>query len=269
MKCFHMLSCRFFLYFLCLLCFLLCLVVFALAIVLSLLSPALYYSCDYLTGKFSSPSEFSKMLSTLQGSAYNDLSANFAQCFGGTNQFITIVSPPLASYISQLKTTVYNSKQYDFTAMTTNTNALVSALATAVDNAGNGKVPDFDPSSSRGSSQIAFFNQVANKSLFNTACPQSTFGVFYQDVWVPGVSSTYQSYVSCGDRVSIDSTNCPTGIASTSSCPSSRCINTFSIISHYYRAGTIASLATDANTRYGTCATFTTYLDNFYNNYVK
>ena len=46
-------------------------------------------------------------------------------------------------------------------------------------------------------------------------------------------------------------------------------MNTFSIISWYYRGSTIANMVPDANTRYGTCSNFNTFLTNFYNNYVK
>jgi len=86
---------------------------------------------------------------------------------------------------------------------------------------------------------------------------------------VPGVSSTYQSLVSCQNKVTEDAVVCASGISSTSNCPSSRCMDTFSIISLYYRNNTIANLVTDANTRYGTCAPFNTFVTNFGNNYVK
>jgi hypothetical protein len=86
---------------------------------------------------------------------------------------------------------------------------------------------------------------------------------------VPGLSTTYQSSVGCRDKVGIDNATCGSNIGNTATCSNSRCFDTFSIISSYYRGGTIANLATHANTRYGTCAPFDSYLTNFYTNYVK
>ena len=165
---------------------------------------------------------------------------------------------------------VHNSKEYDFTSMTTNLNTKVSNLGTAIDDAGFGNVPDFDTSSTEGAAEIAYFNQVAEKSLYTVTCPEASYSVFYTDVWVPGVSMTYQSYVSCRDKVSIDNSTCTNGIDNVATCPTSRCINTFSIISDYYREGTIGTLTSDSNTRYGgACTDFTNYLNNFYTNYAK
>jgi hypothetical protein len=46
-------------------------------------------------------------------------------------------------------------------------------------------------------------------------------------------------------------------------------VNSFSIISEYYRSSNIANLIPNINTRYGTCTPFNNYLTNYYNNYVK
>lgn len=181
-----------------------------------------------------------------------------------------MVDPTLSGYISQLKTAVFNSAQYNFTSMTTNLNDKLSAMSTAIDNTGLGHIPDFNVGSSQGQAEIAYFKSVADKSLFTSTCASGAFPVFYQDAWVPGHSSTYQSYVGCQGKVTQDASVCTAGIASTATCPSSRCIDTFSIISSYYRAGNIANLVSDANTRYGAaCTPFNNYLTNFYTNYVK
>lgn len=94
--------------------------------------------------------------------------------------------------------------------------------------------------------------------------------MFNQDVWVPGLSSTYQGLVSCRGKLTEDASACPSGISNTATCPSSRCIDAFSIISLYYRNNNIINLITDANTRYSAaCAPFNDFLTNFFNNYVK
>lgn len=51
-----MIKCRFFLHLLCFMTFFICLLVFLLAILLSLISPSLFYTCDYIDSVFSSPS---------------------------------------------------------------------------------------------------------------------------------------------------------------------------------------------------------------------
>jgi hypothetical protein len=144
-------------------------------------------------------------------------------------------------------------------------------MSTIIDNTGLGHVPDFDVTTSDGMDQIAYFNTVANKSLFTSSCPNSSYPVFYQDAWVPGLSSTYQNLVSCQNKLSQDATVCTAGIADLSTCPSSRCIDSFSIISSYSRAGTLVTLATtDSNTRYGTtCTPFRNYLTNYATTYVN
>jgi len=88
-------------------------------------------------------------------------------------------------------------------------------------------------------------------------------------VWVPGLSATFQSQVECLDKVGMDNTSCTGGIANTATCPFSRCVDSFSIISRYYRTGSIGTIAADATTRYGSCPPFNAFLNNFYNSYVK
>jgi len=82
----------------------------------------------------------------------------------------------------------------------------------------------------------------------------------------------YQNYVSCINKLSIDNSSCGSDITNTAitNCPTSRCIDTFSIISTYYRVnGDITDLLADSISRYGTCNPFQNFLINFYNNYVS
>ena len=101
-KCMGMMRCRYFLYALCVVALFLCLFTFLLTVILGLLTPSLYYTCDYFEGKFDSPSAFTSMMTTLQGSEYDTLVNNFAECFGGTYDFMTVLNPTLSSYITQL-----------------------------------------------------------------------------------------------------------------------------------------------------------------------
>lgn len=268
MKCFNMLTCRYFIYLICFFMFCFCLLLFAYAIILAIMTPTLYYTCQYFQNAFTSPTAFTSMITTLQGSSFTNLANQFAQCFGGNNGFMLNINPTLQGYISQLKTSVFDSYQYDFTGMTTKVNSQVTTMQTKIDDIGLGHLPDFDMTTPDGIAQISNFNAIASKTAF-TSCPASSFTIFHQDVWVPGLSSTYQSAVSCLNKVGIDNTTCTTGIANTGTCPNSRCIDAFSIISTYYRNGNIANIGTDANTRYGSCTQFNSFLNNFHNNYVK
>lgn len=184
---------------------------------------------------------------------------------------MTLVNPTLQGYITQLQNSVFNSKQYDFTAMTNSIDSQLTVLKSVIDSYGLGDLPDFDVTSTNGASQINTFNQIASKSLFNTDCPSSSFNIFYQDVWVPGLSTSYQKYVACLDKVGIDNTTCGLHLDDTSICYYSRCMDTFSIISAYYRnsSGFFSNIIAHANARYGTCTPFNNYINNFHNNYVK
>ena len=268
MKCLDWISCRYVLYFFCLICFFLGIILFIFALILSAGMSSVYYGCLYFESSFTTPSGFTNIVTNLVGSQYANVGTYFSQCFGGTNDFLTATDATLSNYVNQLKTTVFNSALYNFTDMSTNINTKLTNLQTKIDDIGLGHIPDFDTSTGNGQSEINYFNSVASKSLF-TGCPSSSYPVFYQDAWVPGHSSTYQSLVGCQGKVTQDATTCSSGIASTGSCPSSRCMDSFSIISWYYRGGTIANLVPDANSRYGTCTTFNDYLANFHTNYVK
>jgi len=262
-------GCRHFLYLICLLSFLIGIILFVFAIILAASMSVSYYSCTYTSNTFSSPVGFTNTISNIFGAQNANLSTYFSQCFGGSNDFITTADPALSGYFANLKTSIFNSKLYNFTDLTTTLSSKLTSMSTIIDYFGLGHIPDFDVTTNISLTQMAFFNTVANKSLFASSCPSSSYPVFYQDAWVPGVSSTYQSLVSCQNKVSQNATVCTSGIQNVTTCPSSRCIDTFSIFSWYYRAGN-ANLLADANTRYGSaCTPFNDYLTNYGNNYVK
>lgn len=263
-------GCRHFLYLICIISFFIGIVLFVFAIILAAAMSVSYYSCTYTTTTFTNPVSFTNTISNIFGAQNANLSTYFSQCFGGTNDFITTADPALSGYFNNLKTSIFNSKLYNFTDLTANIDSKLTSMSTIIDFTGLGRIPDFDVTTSNGQAEMAFFNTVANKSLFPSSCPSGSYIIFYQDAWVPGISSTYQSLVSCQNKVPQDATVCTTGIQSVANCPSSRCIDSFSIISWYYRGGTLANLVTDANTRYGSaCTPFNNYLTNFADNYVK
>ena len=262
-------GCRHFLYLICMLSFLVGIFLFVVAIILAATMSVSYYSCTYTSTTFTSPVSFTNTVSNIFGAQNANLSTYFSQCFGGNNDFITIADPALSGYFANLKTSIFNSKLYNFTDFTTTLTNKLTTMSTIINFIGLGHIPDFDVTTNVSLAQMDYFNTVANKSLFSLSCPSSSYSVFYQDAWVPGNSTTYQSLVSCQNKVSQDATVCTSGIQNVGNCPSSRCIDTFSIISWYYRGGN-TNLLTDANTRYGSaCNPFNSYLINFGNNYVK
>ena len=153
--------------------------------------------------------------------------------------------------------------------MTNSINSQLTVMQTMIDGYGLGHLPDFDTTTANGIAQINTFNLIASKSLYTSSCPSASYNIFYQDVWVPGLSTTYQGFVGCLNKVGIDNSTCGKSLSNYTACPYSRCIDTFSIISTYYRGNSIGSLVSDTDLRYGTCGDFDTYLDNFHTNYVK
>ena len=151
-KCFNMIQCRYLLYTICLICFFVCLLLFFLSITLSVAMASAWYSCTYLSTSFTTPTGFTSLIDNVVGSQYGDLSTYFSECFGGTNDFITVTDATLSGYITQLKTAVFNSAQYNFTDMTTNINNKLSALSNEIDNTGLGSIPDFDVTTTNGQS---------------------------------------------------------------------------------------------------------------------
>ena len=69
-KCFNVNKCRYFLCAVCVVLLFLCVFMFMLTVVLAILTPSLYYTCNYFDGKFESPSAFESMMTTLKGTEY-------------------------------------------------------------------------------------------------------------------------------------------------------------------------------------------------------
>lgn len=109
---------------------------------------------------------------------------------------------------------------------------------------------------------------MANKTYLEASCPQSSYSVLHTDVFVPGISTSYQQLVDCLGKVSVDATTCTSGFVNPP-CPTSRCIDTFSLLSYYYRASTTGSITADSTARYTlACTPLNNFLNNFLNNYV-
>ena len=150
MKCCNAICCRHFLYLNCVAIFLITALLFAFTIILALAATTSYYTCSYLKPTFTSPTAFANTVNNLLGSQYANIPNYFSQCFGGNNDFLSPIDPVLSGYFTQLKTAVFNSYLYNFTDLTYNLNSQLTAMQTAIDNAGLGHVPDFDTSTPNG-----------------------------------------------------------------------------------------------------------------------
>ena len=84
-KCFNMITCRYLLYFICILSFFISAFLFLFAIALSVGMSTTYYSCVYLADTFTSPSSFTNMVNNIIGTQHSSISTYFSECFGGTN----------------------------------------------------------------------------------------------------------------------------------------------------------------------------------------
>ena len=111
------------------------------------------------------------------------------------------MSTSLNGQIDHLSTCVFNTANYNFSNRIQGVNDVFNGVKTTVNNYGQGKIPDFDISSTYGSGQISFFNTINSKTAYNVSCPQGSYTIFYTDVWVPSTSNQYQNYVDCLTKV--------------------------------------------------------------------
>lgn len=115
LKCLNVMCCRHLIYLVCIIFFFICLILFIYTIVLSIVMTSVHYSCTYLDDSFTSPTKFIQTITDTYEQKHVKFKTVFSECFGGTNNFMLEVDPNLDGYLSQLKSTVVNSHQFDFT----------------------------------------------------------------------------------------------------------------------------------------------------------
>lgn len=67
LKCLNAIKCRYFIYIICFLLVFLCMILFIYAIILAIMMPTLFYTCSYFENTFTSPTDFTNSILTLQG----------------------------------------------------------------------------------------------------------------------------------------------------------------------------------------------------------
>ena len=119
LKCFKWLSCRHFLYFICIISVVLCIVLFLVATLLAFSTTGVFYSCKYLGDTFTNPTSFQSTVTNLFGGSYSNITAYFSQCFGGNYNFLTSLNPTLSGYVLQMQNSVSKAHNYNFTTVNT------------------------------------------------------------------------------------------------------------------------------------------------------
>ena len=263
-KCFKNVGCRHLLYLSCFFMFFLCLAGLLISSALAMTLPVLYYSCDYLNTSLSSADSFKNMVNLLGGSSFSDVGTHFSVCLsGGNGDIVNSLHVDIDGQLNHLTTSVFGVSNYNFTQQRATVESQFTSVKNTIDNYGTGKIPDFDTTSSFGSQQLSAFNTINSKTAYTTVCPPGSFSVFYTDVWVPSTNPTYTNLVSCLTKVSITTTDCPSGLAT--ACAFSRCLDAFDFIVAYNGGGGTAQLETDIDTRYGTtCALFNHHMKSLH-----
>ena len=91
-------KCRYLIYFACVILFLAALIGFLLSTIFSIMTPALYYSCEFVDYSFSSPANFKESFGSML-----DLQklAMITTCFPGqTGDLLSILAPSIASTLN-------------------------------------------------------------------------------------------------------------------------------------------------------------------------
>lgn len=251
-------SCRYLVYFVCVIFVLLGFLSFLLATLFSVITPVLYLGCDFLNTSISSQSGFQTNLGPIMPA---QLSSYLTVCLpGGTGDLLNQIQGVNLTAINGLTAAVNSLRAFDVSLLQTGVQTSLNTLDSFIDQYYYTDLYDFTATS--GSGDKNFMAKIANPA--NYACAVNSFS---SDSWVP---STRQSDIACSTTSSYaSSTECPTsaaiqgGRATSASCFG--CMDSMKVL---LVSG--ASQSTDINARYGTagaCGTWATDMNNLWTNY--
>lgn len=131
MTCCDKYSCRYLVYFVCVILFVLGLFCFLLSTLFSILTPVIYFGCDFLTVSVSSPANFSSNLgSTLGG----QLSSYLQVCLpGGTGDLINQMQGVDLSGVTAVSDAIAQVRGFDTTAIQTASYQTLTTLSDFID----------------------------------------------------------------------------------------------------------------------------------------
>ncbi len=257
MTCCDKYSCRYLVYFVCVILTLLGIVCFILAILFSVITPVLYLGCDFLTVSISSSSGFNTNLGAKLGA---QISSYLGVCLpGGTGDIINQIQGVNMSSITSLTTTVSSMQSFSVSTLQSGVLTSLNTLSSFIDQYYNTDIYDFSSSSDK-----ALMAKVANPAHadYDTCAVNS----FSQDSWVPSLRN---SDIACAVTTSTasvaqctNSADIVAGRATSTACFG--CIDSMAVLANSANAGT------DISSRYGNageCANWVTDMTNLWTNY--
>jgi len=199
MTCCDKYSCRYLIYFTCVILFVLGLICFFLSVIFSILTPTIYFACDFLSTTISSPANFTTNIQPLLGAS---LTGYVSVCLPGGTGDITSQAGADVSSINGLSDALDQMRQLNTTTIQS---SLLTALNYVSDEIDAYYYSDkFDYSSSINDN---FIRKVSDRST--AAYSTCTTNGFDTDSWIPSTrQSTFSCIVSAGSLVS--TTQCGT-----------------------------------------------------------
>lgn len=234
-------KCRYLIYFACIILFIIGLIGFLLAVIFSILTPVLYFGCQFIDFTLANQSNFYSVFNSLIDAKTTVM---ITSCFpGGTGDIISILAPNVAPTLDSALTAVSSVSAFDGTVQASIIDTPFNTMGTMLSDYRNNIRIDLD------TTNVDILKRLANKNNFGTC----TDPLFPADSWVPSTSAA-QTTVPC--QVGTAATNCATGTNfDDGSGGCAGCLNTYDL---FKTNSTRANVLTAINARYSTnpCATF-------------
>ena len=170
-------SCRYLVYFVCVILFILGIVSFLLALIFSIITPILYLGCDFINVSVSSQTGFSNNL----GSKLGSLTPLLSVCMpGGAGDIINHIQGVDMSAINGLTSAIGSMQSFSASTITNGITTAFDTFEELVNKYYYTDLYDFDSPSNK-----AILAKIANP--VNYACSSNSFS---QDSWVPSLRQT-------------------------------------------------------------------------------
>lgn len=266
-------SCRYLIYFICLILTILGILSFLLAILFSIITPVLYLSCDFINVTIGSQDGFSTNLQPILGTATNMIKVCLP---GGTGDIIRQFNITITA-IDSLQMAIDKMRLYDATEINNNLTAGLTAAQEYINKFYYAAILDFDPASNSGAN-LLLLKKVAKPS--NYGCTQNSFS---SDSWVPNINpdSTTPAELSCqaSGTHKVSTIECNTqnkiklgasGTGADSGCYG--CMDTYKILSSSVAGNPLSNIearysASNTPPPAGACLTWYQDISNLWNNY--
>lgn len=184
-------SCRYLVYFVCVILVVLGILSFLLATLFSVITPVLYLGCDFLTTSISSQSSFTTNLGPLVPA---QLSSYLSVCLpGGTGDLLNQIQGVNLTAINGLTDAVNSLRAFDVSLLQNGVQTSLNTLESFIDQYYYTDLYDFTATSGTGDKN--FMAKIANPANY-AGCSVNSFS---SDSWVP---STRQTDIACSTTAS-------------------------------------------------------------------